>query len=96
MATRDVDRIEGADNRVRIHVRGGGTWETRESLANLERLLSPREFVRVHRSAIVRVDRIAEIQPWFNGDYVLILGDGTRVVTGRTYRAAVQRLLTHG
>ena len=51
--------------------------------------------MRVHRSHIVRLDRIVEIQPWFKGDYVLILTSGARVTTSRKYREQVQSLLRH-
>lgn len=89
-----VDWIEAHDVYARLHV-AGHRYDLRQSLAELERLLPPHDFVRVHRGAIVRVDRIREIQPWFRGDHVLILADGTRVTSGRTYRDVVQRLLTH-
>jgi two-component system LytT family response regulator len=92
--TREIDWIEAANVTVRIHV-GKQTHELRETLTKLERMLSPNEFVRVHRSIIVRIDSVREIQPWFRGSHVLILGDGTRVTTGRTYHPAVQRLLGH-
>jgi len=65
-------------------------------LTHLERRLPAQSFLRIHRSTIVNVERIREVQPWFAGDYVLILGDGTKLTTGRRYRAAVQGLLDRG
>jgi two-component system, LytTR family, response regulator len=62
-------------------------------MAALEPKLDPRRFVRVHRSAIVNVARIREIQPWFRGDLVLILRDGTRVTLSRTYRERLREVL---
>ena len=59
----------------------------------LEERLAPPTFLRIHRSTIVNVERIREIQPWFAGDYVLILFDGTKLTTGRRYRATVKALL---
>ena len=50
---------------------------------SIERRLDPSRFLRVHRSAIVNRARIREMQPWFKGDYVLILRSGARVVSGR-------------
>jgi two-component system LytT family response regulator len=94
LPTAEIDWIEADDDGVRVHS-GGRAWALRERISDLEARLSPREFLRVHRSAIVRIDRVQEIQPWFRGDYVLILAGGARVRTGRTYREAVQRLLTH-
>jgi two-component system LytT family response regulator len=90
--TADVDWIEAMDNYVRLHV-GRETHIMRETLTHLEQRLPPQSFLRIHRSTIVNVDRIREVQPWFAGDYVLILGDGTKLTTGRRYRAAVQGLL---
>ncbi len=90
--TADVDWIEAMDNYVRLHV-GRETHIMRETLTHLEQRLPPQSFLRIHRSTIVNVERIREVQPWFAGDYVLILGDGTKLTTGRRYRAAVQALL---
>jgi two-component system, LytTR family, response regulator len=90
--TADVDWIEAMDNYVRLHV-GRETHLMRETLSHLEERLPRASFLRIHRSTIVNVDRIREVQPWFAGDYVLILGDGTKLTTGRRYRAAVQGLL---
>ena len=58
-------------------------------MANMESTLCTRGFLRVHRSSIVSVRRIREIQPRFEGDYVIVLHDGTKVRTGRVYREAV-------
>jgi two-component system LytT family response regulator len=93
--TSDVDWIEAMDNYVRLHV-GRETHLMRETLSHLEARLPRGAFLRIHRSTIVNVDRIREVQPWFAGDYVLILGDGTKLTTGRRYRAAVQGLLDRG
>jgi two-component system, LytTR family, response regulator len=88
----DVDWIEAMDNYVRLHV-GRQTHLLRETLSHLEQRLNPQSFLRIHRSTIVNIDRIREVQPWFAGDYVLILGDGTKLTTGRHYRKAVRELL---
>jgi two-component system LytT family response regulator len=47
----------------------------------------------VHRSTLVNVDRIREIQPWFQGDWVLILHDGTRLHSGKSYRSKVREYI---
>lgn len=85
----DVDWLEAADNYVRLHL-GRDEHRVRGKLRDLERRLDPAQFIRVHRSAIVNVDRIRELQPWLRGDGMLILRDGARVPVGRTYR---ERLL---
>src|SRR4051812_34756910 len=71
----DIDWIEAAGNYVRLHV-GKEDHLLRESLAALEKKLDAGLFVRVHRSTIVNLDRIREIQPAFHGDYVIVLRDG--------------------
>jgi len=61
-------------------------------MAELEAGLDPRRFVRVHRGAIVNVDRIREVHPLFRGDCTLVLADGTQVKLSRTRRAEFERL----
>ena len=66
-----------------------GRHTVRETLATLEAQLDPARFVRVHRRVIVAIDAIRELQPWFAGDQVLILRDGTKLKVSRTRREAV-------
>jgi two-component system, LytTR family, response regulator len=87
-----IDWIEAAGKFVHLHV-GRAIHALRESMAELEQELDPARFVRISRSAIVNLDRIQEIQPWFQGDYVLILSDGTRLTSTRGYRDNMRRLL---
>jgi hypothetical protein len=79
-----VDWLEAADNYVRVHVRQR-EYLVRGTLA-LESQLDPDRFVRIHRSAIVPVDRVAEIRPTSHGDAELALRDGTRLSVSRTFR----------
>ncbi len=83
--TADIDWIEAAGNYARLHA-GGERHVLRETMAALERALDPRQFVRVHRSTIVNVDRIKKIQPWFKGEHVVVLHDGTKLSLSRKYR----------
>lgn len=92
LETRDIDWAEGADNHVRLHI-GTRTHLVRGTLTELARRLPARRFLRVHRSALVNVTRIMEVQPWFGGDFVLILAGGKRITTGRSYRQQVQEFL---
>ena len=87
-----VDWIEAADNYAVLHS-GTSTYAIRETLTKLAEDLDPQHFVRVHRSAIVRIDRVREFQPAFHGDFVISLHDGTRVAMSRSYRAAVEAVL---
>ena len=88
----EIEWIEAVGKDVRVHG-GASALVVRESMASIESRLDRARFVRVHRSAIVNRAHIREVQPWFKGDYVLILKRGTRIVTGRTFRSSVQSLL---
>lgn len=88
----DIDWVEAADDVARLHV-GKQVFEHRITLSQLEQRLPSRTFLRVHRSTIVNVERIREFQPWFQGDWVIVLADGTRVQTGKSYRARVRELI---
>lgn len=92
LRTETIDWIEAAGKFVHLHV-GRTTHALRESMAELEHELDPARFLRISRSAIVNLDRIQEIQPWFQGDYVLILTDGTKLTSTRGYRDNMRRLL---
>jgi two-component system LytT family response regulator len=87
----DIDWIEAADYYATLHV-GGTSHLIRQTMAELETRLDPRRFVRVHRGAIVNLDRIREIHPLFRGDCTLVLADGTQVKLSRTRRAEFERL----
>jgi two-component system LytT family response regulator len=88
----EVDWIEADGDYVRIHV-GKATHIIRETITEVLAKLPQARFVRVHRSIVVNTERIREVQPWFKGDYVLILNDGTKLRSGRTYRTVVQALI---
>ena len=88
----DIDWIEAADYCARLHV-GRDVHVVRVSLGALERLLDPTSFVRVHRSAIINLERLKEIISDDSGDGTVVLADGTKVRLARSRRAAVDRLL---
>ena len=85
----DVDWLSAADNYVTLHA-AGREYLVRDTLAALERRLDPQSFVRVHRSTIARLDRIAELMPDAHGDFIIRLKDGTRLDMSRTYRSTVE------
>ncbi len=88
--TTEIDWIEADRNYVRLHV--GKTAHTiRERISHLEETLDPRVFARIHRSTIVNLNRVREMQQWFSGDYVVILEDGTRLRLSRHYRDRVEK-----
>jgi two-component system, LytTR family, response regulator len=88
----EVDWIEAASNYVRIHT-GGEAHLLRETMTSLEGRLDPDRFIRIHRSTMVRVEMIRELEPLFQGDYVVILRDGTRLTSSRGYRDRLNALL---
>ena len=76
--TTEIDWIEADRNYVRLHV-GKDSHTIRERISHLEETLDPELFARIHRSTIVNLNRVREMQQWFSGDYVVILEDGTRL-----------------
>ncbi|HEX5703484.1 MAG TPA: LytTR family DNA-binding domain-containing protein [Pyrinomonadaceae bacterium] len=92
LSVAEVDWIEAADNYVRLHA-GSESHLLRETMNNLEKKLDPDQFLRIHRSRIVNIQRVKELRPLFRGEYDIMLKDGTRLETGRGYRDRVQRLL---
>ncbi|HLA12073.1 MAG TPA: LytTR family DNA-binding domain-containing protein [Pyrinomonadaceae bacterium] len=92
LETQDIDWIEAEGNYVSVHS-GKKSHLLRETISSLESQLDPRKFVRVHRSSIVRIDRIQELQPWFHGEYRIILQTGTQLTLSRNYREKLQEAL---
>ena len=81
----DVDWIEAHDNNVVLHA-GSTRHSVRATLTGFSERLDPAQFVRAHRSTVVNVERVREVQTWFHGELVAILKDDTRVTIGRRYR----------
>ena len=88
-----VALIEAERNYVRLHARDGATHLIREPLKEVEAGLDPERFVRVSRSAIVALESVERVEPWFRGEHVLILRDGTRLTTSRAHGEAFRALL---
>jgi two-component system LytT family response regulator len=88
----EIDWIEAADYYVKIHA-GAAAHLLRESMNTLETRLDPAQFFRVHRSAIVNLDCIRELQPYFRGNYILILRDGTKLKLSRARRDRLEEAL---
>jgi two-component system LytT family response regulator len=91
----EIDWIEADGKYVKVHV-GPRTHTLRETLTQLSEVLDPERFLRISRSAIVNVDRIREIQPWFRGDHVVIMKNGAEVTSTRGYRDCLKELLDGG
>jgi two-component system LytT family response regulator len=82
-----VDRILSDGNYVMVYA-GVKGYSVRRTLASIEAQLDPRRFARAHRSAILNLSCVREVQPWFRGEYVAVLSSGARVRIGASYRDA--------
>ncbi len=91
VATKDIDWIEAEGNYVRLHV-GNREHEFRETLARLEEKLNPAEFLRIHRSTIVNIEHIKEVQAWFHGHHRVLLENGTELRMSRYQREIARKL----
>jgi len=87
---REIDWIQGDGNYVRLHV-GSAVHLLRQTMKALVGQLDPSLFVRIHHSCIVNVERVRELQPWSHGDYVVVLDNGKRLMSSRTYSANLRR-----
>jgi two-component system LytT family response regulator len=85
LSTRDINWIEADDKYVHLHTNKGSPM-VRQTLSAMETQLDPRKFRRIHRSAIVNVERIKELQPLFSGEHSILLEDGTKLTLSRNYR----------
>lgn len=84
--------IEAEGNYVRVHD-NAKNYLLRETISGLEEQLDPKRFLRIHRSAIVKIDKIKELQPWFHGEYRIILENGKQLTLSRNYRANLQEVV---
>jgi two-component system, LytTR family, response regulator len=85
LKTPEIDWIEAAGNYVKFHT-GNDTHMIRMSMNSIEEKLDPQQFQRIHRSTIVCLDRIKEIRPWFNGEHIIVLHNGSQLSLSRGYR----------
>jgi two-component system LytT family response regulator len=92
LPVKDVDWIEAEGDYVKIH--SGRAWHLlRETMKHLETQFDPARFVRIHRSTIVNVERIKELQPYFRGEYVVLLHDGTNLKLARGFKPQLETAL---
>jgi len=85
LRTEEIDWIEAEGNYLRLHV-GRDAHLLRETMNRLAAKLDNGKFLRIHRSTLVNIERIKELQPLFSGDYVVILRDGKQLTLSRSYR----------
>jgi len=87
----DIDWIAADGNYAKVNI-GAASARVRETISDLEERLRPAGFMRVHRSIIVNADRILRVEPWANGEYLIILRNGTKVNSGRGYGEQIRAL----
>ena len=75
-----------------LHV-GAESHLLRETMNAIESRLHPDTFFCIHRSRIVNIERIKELQSWFNGEYLVILRNGTKLTLSRSYREKLDQLM---
>lgn len=92
LETSEIDWIEAEGNYVSVHA-GKKSHLLRETISSLEAQLDPKKFLRIHRSSIVRIDRIRELQPWFHGEFRVVLQNGMQLTLSRNYRDKLQEAL---
>jgi len=88
----EIDWIEADGNYAKLHI-GKKSHLLREKMHDLEAQLNPQRFVRIHRSIIVNLDRIKEMHPHFNGDYIVVLEDGVQLKLSRSRREHLETRL---
>ncbi len=92
LPTERIDWIEAKGKHALVHAREN-TYVVREGLTALTERLDPGEFIRIHRSSTVRIDRVREVHRWFRGNYHFVLADGTKLNSGSTYKKAIEETL---
>jgi two-component system LytT family response regulator len=88
----EIDWADAAGNYVCLHAAGRSHF-VRDTMRAFEAKLDPARFVRIHRSALVNIDRVAQIEPYTHGEYVLTLRDGTKLTSSRAHSARLRALL---
>jgi two-component system, LytTR family, response regulator len=91
----EIDWIEADNYYAKLHT-GRKAHLLRETMNDLESRLDPEKFLRIHRSAIVNLDRVKEMHPHFNGDYIVLLHDGTQLKMSRSRREQIRAILKIG
>jgi two-component system LytT family response regulator len=84
----EVDWVEASGNYVSLHI-GKKVWLLRETIAAMDQRLAAHGFARIHRSTLVNTERVAELHTLANGEFAVVLRDGTQLKLSRSYRHAL-------
>jgi two-component system LytT family response regulator len=88
----DIDWIEASNQHVRLHV-GGDVLVVRGTMTDMERRLAPSTFVRIHKSVIVNLDQVRELEALSHGEYAVTLRNGKRLRSGRVFGDRLKTLI---
>lgn len=91
----EIDWVEAAANYVRLNA-GTQSFLLREGIGHVTEKLDPNQFIRIHRSTVVNVQKIKELQPVNSGEYIVVLKNGKELSCSRGYRLGLQRLIDGG
>lgn len=90
--TKDIEWVESAGNYLKLHV-GKNVHMVRESMNAFEQELNPEEFIRIHRSSLVNIEAIHNLESWGNTAFMITLNSGHKVQSGRSYHASIRQKL---
>lgn len=90
--TKDIEWVESAGNYLKLHV-GKTIHMIRETMNSFEKKLNPEEFVRIHRSSLVNIEAIDNLESWGNTEFIITLSSGDKVQSGRSYYTAIRQKL---
>ena len=88
----EIDYIESEGNYIMLHT-ANGKFLYRDTITNIAAKLDPDLFIRIHRSYIIKIENIKEMQSHFNGEYIITLMDNTKLKSGRSFKSEVEKLL---
>lgn len=91
----EIEYVEAEENSLVVHC-SNRTFELRDTLSGLHKRLGPSTFARIHRSTLVNVNYVREVQPWCNGHHIVILTNGRHLRMSRYQSQSVERLLRSG
>jgi len=90
--TKDISHIKADGKYIQVFT-DGKNFKIRQTLVEMESKLSSKHFLRIHRSSILNIDLIQEMQHWYKGEYVFIMQDGERLISGNSYRKNIEGIL---
>ncbi|MEO8665131.1 MAG: LytTR family DNA-binding domain-containing protein [Ignavibacteria bacterium] len=91
LKTEEIDHIEAAGNYLRVYS-NNESHLIRDTMNSIEKKIDPSVFVRIQRSAIVNINSVKELKPWFHGEYLVYLKNGTKLVSGRTFKDNLRKI----